>query len=99
MSTQRTSDHVADNPHPGQVQCTAVLVHQPFQQGDVAVVLGGDCLHHGVFGGTGLGMGGGGQGQQEDGGKDQAHRGSRSGGTIHTGEQSAGGRSSGLERR
>ena len=98
-------DHVADDANAGQVQGAAVLVHHPLQQGDVAVILGGDCPDHGLFGavdyrcGGRLREGGAGEGEEEQGGKDQAHRGSRSGRTIPTGEQSAGGRSSGLERR
>jgi hypothetical protein len=98
-------DHVADGPHPLEVQGAAVLVHHPLQQGDVAVMLGDDRPHHRLFGGVDdrrkgrLGGGGAGQGEEQQGGEDRAHRGSRAGRTIRTGEQSARDRSSGLERR
>ena len=66
---------------------------------DVAVVLGGDRPDHRLFVGRRLGHGGTGQGEKQQDGKEKAHRGSRSGRTVGTGEQSARATSSGLERR
>ena len=92
-------DHVADETDARQIQGAAVLVHHPLQQGDVAVVLGGDRPDHRLFVGRRLGHGGTGQGEKQQDGKEKAHRGSRSGRTVGTGEQSARATSSGLERR
>ena len=66
-------NHLPDGAHTGQVQCAAVLVHQPFQQGDGALPLLGHRLRHGAFGVTDLSMSPDGQDQQTQDDEDQAH--------------------------
>ena len=60
-------DHVADDTDARQVQGATVLVHHPLQQGDVAVMFGGDRPDHRLFGGRRLRHGSTGQGQKQQG--------------------------------